>query len=350
MRKRLTALSAGWIYSFIHFSVEVACFYFLFSRISTDPLWWALAMLFDALAFLPQSVFGILSDKYPNLPYGAIGCFMILLSLLLPWDFIALCVIGIGNALAHVDGAQHTLRNNKAKMTPNAIFVGGGSLGVITGQLLGACQDGRLLILPLFLMLVSAAGAWLTTATHDTNLTDSPNHIPLRVAKENVSEVLLVIFMLFAVSIRSYVAYAIPLEWKKTTVQAVALFFCMGLGKTLGGVSADIFGFKKTAIFSLLIALPFLLFGNSVMSLSLIGILLFSMTMPVTVGILVSKFPQSPGFAFGVTTVGLFLGVLPEFFFTLPDLFAHQLTVLVLSALALIFILFCLKKENENVK
>ena len=136
----------------------------------------------------------------------------------------------------------------------------------------------------------------------------------------------------------------IPIEWKKTTMQAVALFVFMGVGKMLGGVMADYIGFRKTTYLSLLLALPFLLFGNTIMLLSLVGVMLFSTTMPITVGILVSKYPKNPGFAFGITTVGLFLGVVPAFFIALPTLLAHQIVVLVLSVTALVALLSTLKK------
>ena len=56
--KKMTSFCAGCLYAFIHFSIEVACFYFLFSRISATPSWWILALLFDALAFLTQGIFG----------------------------------------------------------------------------------------------------------------------------------------------------------------------------------------------------------------------------------------------------------------------------------------------------
>ena len=68
------------------------------------------------------------------------------------------------------------------------------------------------------------------------------------------------------------------------------------------------------------------------------------MTMPITVGILVSKYPKAPGFAFGITTVGLFLGVVPAFFIALPSLLAHQIVVLLLSVTALVALLKTLKK------
>ena len=341
MYKKMTAFSAGWIYAFIHFSVEVASFYFLFSRITTTAFWWIWAMLFDALAFLPQSFFGVLLDKYPALPYGAFGAGAILIALCLPFDILALVLLALGNALVHADGAQRTLRNHQAKITPNAVFVGGGSFGVITGQLLGILQSQTWIVVPIILTLISAGLAFWISLRLETEIKEES--LPLSVCKD-MPEFLLVALVLFAVAVRSYIAYAIPIEWKKTTMQAVALFVFMGVGKMLGGVMADYIGFRKTTYLSLLLALPFLLFGNTIMLLSLVGVMLFSTTMPITVGILVSKYPKNPGFAFGITTVGLFLGVVPAFFIALPTLLAHQIVVLLLSVTALVALLSTLKK------
>ena len=80
------------------------------------------------------------------------------------------------------------------------------------------------------------------------------------------------------------------------------------------------------------------------MTVSLIGVALFSMTMPITIAILSSRFPKMPGFAFGITTVALFVGVVPAFIVQPEGLLAHQLTVLILSFLALTAILVCVKK------
>jgi len=45
----------------------------------------------------------------------------------------------------------------------------------------------------------------------------------------------------------------------------------------------------------------------------------FNMTMPVTLYLLVRRFPELSGFSFGLLTFGLFLGFLPVYFeYTLP--------------------------------
>lgn len=329
----------GSVYGFIHFSVEVASFYFLFSRLSADPLWWALALLFDALAFLPQSFFGILTDRNPQVNLGVLGGVLMLTALVLPWDIPALVLLSLGNGMIHISGAQHTLRGTEGKITPNAIFVGAGSFGVITGQLLGELANRYFLLLPVALMLGSIL------AMHLSHQKDRLENTEIRFcisAKKPLGAV--VILTLMSVIVRGYAAYAIPTEWNKTILQSICLFVCMGLGKTIGGVLCDKIGYRRVSIISLLGGLPFLLFGNELMALSLIGVALFSMTMPVTVAILASAFPKRPGLAFGITTAGLFLGSAPAFFVRPQTLFAHQAVVLLLTAVTLPGIICCIKR------
>jgi len=145
----------GILWGWIHFSMETASFFLLFSRISTSPLWWALALLYDALAFLPQSIFGTITDRYPKYRIGLTGAVLMILGLLIPANIPALCMTALGNAMIHVAGANHTLRDSGGKITPNAIFVGFGSFGVITGQLLGKCSGQYRILIPLCLLLFS---------------------------------------------------------------------------------------------------------------------------------------------------------------------------------------------------
>ena len=51
-------------------------------------------------------------------------------------------------------------------------------------------------------------------------------------------------------------------------------------------------------------------------TLSLVGLVCFNMTMPVSLGVLAAKLPESPGLAFGLTAQFLFVGMLP--FYGIP--------------------------------
>ena len=329
----------GTVYGFIHFSVEVASFYFLFSRMQTNPVWWALALFFDAVAFLPQGILGSITDRFPKINIGLLGGVMMLMALLCKVNLFSLFLLALGNAMIHVSGAQHTLRDADGKITPNAIFVGGGSVGVVTGQLLGGFSTPALLAIPLSLMGLSCVAMWII---HDKDsIAGKPATFDVAAARPRQ---IIVLCAIIGVIVRAYTAYAIPTDWNKTAPQAVALFVCMGIGKTLGGVLCDRLGFWSVAMISLLGGLPFLLAGNAQMMLSLIGVALFSMTMPITVAVLASIFPKRPGFAFGITTMGLFLGSAPAFFIRPQTLLSHQLVVIVLTAVAFPAIVVSLKK------
>lgn len=305
-------------------------------------MWWIIALSFDAVAFVPQSFIGIIADKFPKFNYGLLGCSMVLISLVIPFDIVGLVILCLGNALAHIAGAQMTLRTSGGKITPTGVFVGGGSFGVITGQLLGVIGNVKLIAIPLILMFLCVVLLFLISKIYLTEEKEWKLDIT---TKRSVLAVTLIAFAV--VAIRAYIGYAIPTEWKKSDFQAVLLFVIMGIGKMAGGVFADLIGYYKTALISGVLALPFLLFGNSYMTLSLIGVGLFSMTMPITIAILVSKFPDQPCFSFGITTVALFVGTLPAFFIRPTTLLAHQLTVLVLIIIATISLLLCIERRKK---
>lgn len=318
----------GVIYGLIHFSVEVASFYFLFARMRDSAAWWVLALFFDAVAFLPQGILGIITDRFLKCNMGLLGGLLMIAALLSGANALSLFFLALGNAMIHVAGAQHTLRGAGDKIAPNALFVGGGSVGVITGQLLGAA--GVSPMVPLVLMVLSCVAMWICHCKDDI----SAQTIEFAVAaKKPVAQIVLCVVV--GVAVRSYTAYAIPTDWSKTAAQAVALFVCMGLGKAMGGFLCDRIGCRRVVWISLLGGLPFLLAGNTQMVLSLIGVALFSMTMPVSVAVLASIFPRRPGFAFGITTMGLFLGAAPAFFIRPQTLLAHQILIVVLTAAAL---------------
>ena len=342
MKKAVPVRTMGWIYGFVHFSTEVCCFYFLFSRLAFHPLWWSYALVFDALAFLPQSLIGMWIDSAKRDRIGVLGGILLLSALFLPFDIPALILLTLGNAMVHVSGAKHTLCDPQGKITPCSTFVAGGSFGVITGQLLGSLQTPSLLWIPVICMVLSLALCLYVSLIHPMN-----REVPctFHVNSNKLSPATIVLLACLSTAIRSYVAYAIPTTWKKDTIHAIYLFCSMGVGKFLGGVLCDRIGYQKTATLSLLISLPLLIFGNRLMSVSLIGIGLFSMTMPVSIGILVSVFPKNSGFAFGLTTIALFLGVAPAFFLRADSLLVNQILVLILGVSAAVSLKTALKRR-----
>lgn len=321
----------AWFYFLIHLFVEITCFQILNSFFKNIPLSWLMALSFDFLAFVPQGLFGVLMDKYPKLNLGFLGAMLMFLSTLIflfNWTHlhvIGLILVALGNAIIHTSGAIATTTVSQGQLSHTAIFVGGGSFGVIIGQTLGDYQVSMvvssLLCIAIGVLIQMTNNVWVKEKRIIPKFNLANNNVPFWT-------VILVAFLV--VIVRSYIGYAIPISWKKELWQAFLLFFTMGIGKIAGGVLSDKFGARKIGVLSTLLCVPFLLIGNNNMLISIIGVFLFSLTMSISFGTLLSVIDNSPGLAFGVTTIGLFIGVMPIFFFKISPM-VNMILIIILS-------------------
>lgn len=276
---------------------------------------------------------------------GIIGVILLLLSYLIYGltnisVYVSLIILCLGNAFLHVAGAENTLKVSDGKLSPAAIFVSGGSFGVVSGRLLARTSiNPLLLIVPILTMIPFVFLA-------DTYITKTSNTEKFNFVKTNINKEFIILVGVLVVIIRGYMGYGIPTSWNKTTVQLIIFFCTMGLGKALGGILSDLIGIRKTAIMSTLLAIPFLCFGDNIMIVSLIGVMFFSMTMAITLGILVSVLKKSPGLAFGLTTIGLFLGTAPIFFIKLSYI-GNIIIIITMSILCAIALGYVLKEDKK---
>ena len=341
-------LTTGYLYFYVHFAVEVVCFYYL-SRVTHGALVaWIVPFLYDAFSFAPQGIFGYISDKFPKLRADLIGiaCLLIAYIILVFTDlnvFYSLFILCIGNCLVHISGAEVTLKTGNGKISPAAIFVSGGSFGVVTGRLLYRYNVSALLFFPLILTMIP----FMLIAKEYEN-ENKDKELKQDFVRESINPIVILFVAFFVVTLRGYVGYGIPTSWNKTVLQNIMLFSFMGIGKALGGILSDTLGMRKVGILSTLVAIPFLSFGDKIMSISLIGVMLFSMTMAITLGMLASVFKKNPGLAFGYTTIGLFLGTVPIFFVKIYTLSINIILILVSSIICSILLGITLKKKKEN--
>ena len=345
-------------YAFIHFSMEVLCFFFLYRVFSRSGIWWSIALIYDTVAFAGQVPAGAFCEKHPRFRPGIWGVAFLTLGAAVGFAAVSLgpggaasggaaaagnsiggfaadngigimaaaaaiagfVILSIGNALLHISGALITLRVSEGRLSEPGIFVGGGAFGVITGRLLGS-GDAPVWI-PFVLMAAALVLVVLTDRSAGRDWGKICCKIPDQgmvtdVAADRPVEVVIVI-LAGVIMVRSYISNGIPLQWKKTVFESIMLFVAMGIGKMAGGVLADLFGARRVGVLSCILAVPLLLLGNNLMWVSLAGVLLFSMTMAIALGGIVSVIRYNPGIAFGITTLALFLGSLPIFFFPMP--------------------------------
>ena len=338
-------IKTGYLYFYVHFIVEIVCFFYLSRVLNNSAIVWIVPFIYDGLAFVPQSMIGYISDKYPKINMGLIGVILLFIAYLIYGltnmpIYLSLIILAIGNAFLHVSGAEDTLRSSEGKLSPAAIFVAGGSFGVVTGKLLA-----RTSLNPLF-MLIAILTIIPFTLLSRTYIKKDSNTNKFDYVKENLNSNIVILIAVLVVIIRGYMGYGIPTSWNKTTLQLIIFFCTMGLGKALGGILSDIFGIRKIAIISCLLAIPFLCFGDNNMFISLIGVMFFSMTMAITLGILVSKLKKKPGLAFGLTTIGLFLGTAPIFFIKL-NMIGNIIVIIVASIICAILLGYVLKGDKK---
>ena len=338
-------IQCGYAYFYIHFIVEIVCFYYL-SKVSNSPIVWLIPFLYDAFAFVPQSLIGYVSDKYPKINMGFIGIVLLFLGIIIfsfidISKFVSLFLICFGNAFLHVSGAETTLKNSEGKLSHSAIFVAGGSFGVITGRLLAKTFLPSWVMLIFILTLIPFVLYADTFNNHDNNC-EKFDYV-----KKTIKPGIIILIAVFVVIIRGYMGYGIPTSWNKTVIENILLFTFMGFGKAFGGILSDAFGIKKIAVLSTLFSIPFLIFGDNIMIISLIGVMFFSMTMSITLGILVSVLKKTPGLAFGLTTIGLFLGTAPIFFIKISSTL-NIIMIIAMSILCSILLGLVLKGSDTN--
>ena len=340
----------GILYFYIHFVTEVVCFYMLARYTGNRPEIWLIFLSYDMLAFVPQAVIGRFSDRFPRVPLAAIGLVMLAAAVVISEHadnpYSSLIILCLGNCMIHVNGAEVTLRTAHGKLTGSAVFVAGGSFGVVTGRLSG---KAGLPSWPLFILIVSALllALYVQRYISDDKTPFTEQCREFRYAKPGIPGGAILFMAVVVVAVRGFMGYGIPTSWNKTILQTVLLFSFMGTGKALGGILADRYGFRRTALLSTAAAAPLLMAGDNIMLISLAGVMLFSMTMAITLGIIVSVMPETPGLAFGWTTIGLFLGTAPVFFFKLLTTTANCVMIAVLSVLCVAFLWVIIRKDTD---
>ena len=342
---KIKNVQTGYLYFYIHFVMEVLCFYVLSKLVGNSIILWFIPFIYDTIAFLPQALIGYVKDKYPKLKIDLIGLILLIIGFLLfNLNFnvyISIIILCLGNALIHVAGAFITLNTSNGKLSPPAIYVSGGVFGVITGKLLAKFN------VPFYFLIFLA----LTTIPYmllaSKYLKKGNNCSKFNYQNQNLNPMLVIILTVFIVTVRGYMGYGIPTTWNKTIIQTILLYVAMGVGKFIGGILSDKIGIKKVLLISIIGSLPFLLFGDNNMYISLIGIALFSMTMSITLAILVSCLKEKPSFAFGLTTIGLFLGTIPVFFIKFTSTFVNCVIITILDIICLIISMLVIRKDKK---
>jgi FSR family fosmidomycin resistance protein-like MFS transporter len=200
------------------------------------------------------------------------------------------------------------LAGSQGRAAPAGVFVAPGALGLGLGITLGR----HWLTAPLWPFLPALAAACLVVLLV-ASAYRAPAQAPWATPQPARKAAIILVLLAFSVAIRSLVGTVgcdgCPRGWLLLVAVPVAAF----AGKLSGGFLADRFGFIDVAMAALLASGPLLAFAGGDIAMALPGLLIFQMTMPVTLAAALRALPAWPGLGFGILCLALVGGSLPAY-------------------------------------
>lgn len=339
------------IYSVIHFIVDLSCAVLVANLVSkrlgqTGDLFIAI-LVYNFFAFAMQLPIGIIADKAnKNAICSSVGCLLVAGAFAFSSVEIIACIIaGIGNAMFHIGGGIDVLNISNKKATLSGIFVSTGAIGIFLGSKFAKLGFNKYYLLILILLISAIWLIWLYS-----QIKGKVVNLKVKSIQLNKYEIIAIICIFITVCLRSYLGLILSFEWKSSFILAFLSILGVVFGKILGGIIGDKIGFEKISISLLISAICFMFsFTNPV--IGIIAILLFNMTMPITLVCLSNIFNNNKGLAFGLLTLALFAGAVPTFvghneLFTKAGLFA----ITTISSVVLYVALVCYNKSIKVEK
>lgn len=299
------------VYSITHFIVDFACAFLMSRSVVGTSDWYHCVLVYNFCAFAMQMPLGVLADKWNrNFLFAAIGCILVAAAYsFVNVPLLAVIIVGLGNGMFHIGGGIDILNISVEKSGALGIFVSPGAFGVYFGTILG--EGSRFSAIPIILALLVATG--MIFAARRAQGTAYQKNTPFSLKGGASLKILIAAVCLFlVVCLRSFVGLTLNFPWKGTGYLTIALLCAVVFGKTIGGFAADSFGALKVSCVSLSLAALFFLIPH-IPAAGILSVLLFNMTMPITLWAMAKLFPGAKGFSFGLLTFGLFIGFLPVY-------------------------------------
>jgi len=313
MNKLKTISSNLAIYGIGHGIVDLVCAAAIFTiakeKIVSSTDFLNLILIYNLAAFGLQFILGLIVDKLKApVATSLLGFLLVSISAVTftLYPLFAILSAGIGNALFHIGGGTISLNLTPKKASAPGIFVAPGAAGLLIGTIMG--KSGTFISWPFIVMILGISVLILLVKRPEINYEKSPQQ------KDKINYFALIFALVFlSIAIRSLVGFVVVMPWKSDMNLLITLTIFVVLGKGLGGILADKFGWIKIAVGALLLSIPLLTFGASYSYLGIFGMFLFNITMPVTLVALSNILPGRPAFAFGLTCLALIMGSFPVF-------------------------------------
>jgi hypothetical protein len=332
-----------WIPSFLHFFVDFFSVYVLVSfkglNLSSKDYFF-LVLAYDALAFLPQSLFGAIFERSKNLKYlGALGCLLIVIGCLIPGIIAAMILLGIGNSLFHVTIGKIILEKSK-KSAPLGVFISFGSIGLGLALTFSNVYLFWSLLGVFMLMILTSLFVDYSKINYSFGSTQS----------DKKTLVLPLILIVSGVFLRGFFGQYNNYQWINSVngYSALCLALAIFTGKFLGGFFLDGFGSLPLIILSSLISLAAFFFPTMIL-VSLLGVFAVNLLMSLTMEYMRNAMPSYTGFGFGLLASFLFLGYLSASYLKVSTIYQIWLVpiLILINCGTLIYSGFSLKNQGR---
>ncbi|MCP4592420.1 MAG: MFS transporter [bacterium] len=297
-------------YGIAHMIVDASCAALVVMISRTDgsnaTRVWGLIVSYSVLAFGLQPFVGSAVDRWRRPRFAAAtGCLLIVcaVGMLYSVPELAIGLAGVGNALFHVGGGGVSLNCTPDRATAPGVFVAPGALGLAGGAL--SATNGLLPIWWFALLLIGVAAALSRLPIPEMDYRRRELN-----AKASYVELLLLL-LCFSVAVRSLIGMVVVAPWRPNPTVLLMLAGAAALGKGIGGILADRFGWLPVAMVSVLTSVPLVCFGAAAPHSLVLGMLLFQVVMSVTLVAIARLFPGQPSFAFGLPCLALVIGAMP---------------------------------------
>lgn len=233
------------------------------------------------------------------------------------------CVVvlaAVGNAMFHLGAGAAVLGETLERATPVGLLVAPGAAGLAMGVWFGRNPAAGPTWLALLLLLLGAlltAQALRTPAAHQpsTRVAGGGGRWGERLTAPVTDVTAAVVgLLLLSVAIRALVGGSAARGYDGGLWLILGLPIVAVAGKSLGGLIADRWGWTRTTVTALLVASPLLALKQPHPVLLLLGLLVFQLTMPVTLVAVARMLREHLATGFGLTCLALVGGALPTLF------------------------------------
>ena len=345
------------IYSICHFLVDfLSCIFVLgvvpnycfnSENVFMENIYIAEVIMYNFFAFAFQVPLGRIMDRLKLYKYvGIIGfCIIGICYVWGPANPILLAsLVGIGNALFHLEGGVNAFEQSKGTAFLNGLFVAPGAMGIF----LGTAFYNK--IAPTYwpIIMVFAAIALLTVVQNKElpYITEEQEKIEKEGSKFNWKSIAIIATLIgVSIIVRSIGGSAIQYGWKKGLLIGILYTILVVLGKMFGGFIADRVGLKKTAIIALSLACVSLIAGFTIPFFGYIGIFLFNVPMSITLLLLEKCNTKNLAMMVGLNTFFLFIGYL---ICMIPNAINNYVVLITSIILAIVSIYYAFMKYEER--